>query len=488
MKGGKSCDTDHATEYMDLNLKVKTEKPKRVELWNFKNKEAQNNFRIQTSETKEFSSCFDNNLPLLEQIKLWEEVFDKYCRKSFKKVRLTKKKFVKKLSSEISTLIDKRNQLMKLDDEESKLEAKHIDEAIATTEAEANRNKIIENFQSFSQDPENVNLGHVWKVMNKVWPKFGTSVPSAKKDHKGRIVSEQNELKKLLAKEYKERLRTRPVRPDLVSLEKRKRRLFKMKLKLEANRPSSLWTMANLEAALNDLKINKSRDPEGLLNELFKLNVIGEDLKRSLLLMFNGLKINQMIANFMNYANVTTVPKKGSCLLLENERGIFRVPVLRFILMRLIYNDKYPSIDAEMSDCQMGGRKRKGCRNNIFIVNGIIHDVMSSKKKKPVSLQIYDYKQMFDAINLEQAVSDIYNAGVNDDKLILIYKANKEVKMAVNTPNGLSERKSIENVVLQGDTFGSILASVQVDSIGKEVMETDYGYKYKDNWYAGPGR
>ena len=148
--------------------------------------------------------------------------------------------------------------------------------------------------------------------------------------------------------------------------------------------------------------------------------------------------------------------------------------------MRLIYNDKYPSIDAEMSDCQMGGRKRKGCRNNIFIVNGIIHDVMSSKKKKPVSLQIYDYKQMFDAINLEQAVSDIYNAGVNDDNLILIYKANKEVKMAVNTPNGLSERKSIENVVIQGDTFGSILASVQVDSIGKEVMETDYGYKYKD--------
>ena len=162
-------------------------------------------------------------------------------------------------------------------------------------------------------------------------------------------VSEQNELKKLLAKEYKERLRTRPVRPDLGSLEKRKRRIFKIKLKLAANRPSSLWTMANLEAALNDLKINKSRDPEGLLNELFKLNVIGEDLKRSLLLMFNGLKINQMIANFMNYANVTTVPKKGSCLLLENEKGIFRVPVLRYIKMRLIYNDKYPSIDAEMS-------------------------------------------------------------------------------------------------------------------------------------------
>ena len=79
--------------------------------------------------------------------------------------------------------------------------------------------------------------------------------------------------------------------------------------------------------------------------------------------MFNRLKEEQIIPIFMNYANVTTVPKKGSKLLLENERGIFRVSVLRSILMRLIYNEKYEEIDKNMSDCQMGARKNKGCRN-----------------------------------------------------------------------------------------------------------------------------
>ena len=133
-----------------------------------------------------------------------------------------------------------------------------------------------------------------------------------------------------------------------------------------------------------------------------------------------------------------------------------------------------------MSDCQIGGRKRKGCRNNIFIVNGIIHDVLSSKKKKPVLLQIYDYRQMFDAINLEQALSDLFDAGVDDDNLALLYRANKEIDMAVNTPSGLTERQVIENVVLQGDTFGSIMASVQVDSIGKEIEQSGIGYQYKD--------
>ena len=87
----------------------------------------------------------------------------------------------------------------------------------------------------------------------------------------------------------------------------------------------------------------------------------------------------------MNYANVTTVHKKGSRLLLENEMGLFRTSVLMSILMRLIYNEKYPTIDSNMCDCQMGARKRKGCRNNLFIVNGIIHDVLPSKKKNPVT-------------------------------------------------------------------------------------------------------
>ena len=99
----------------------------------------------------------------------------------------------------------------------------------------------------------------------------------------------------------------------------------------------------------------------------------------------------------------------------------------------------------------------------------------------PVLLQIYDYAQMFDSINLKKAICDVFDAGLDDDMLGLIYEANKEVNMAVNTPSGLSERQIILNSVLQGDTFGSILASVQVDTIGKDCEESDYGYHYKDS-------
>ena len=60
-----------------------------------------------------------------------------------------------------------------------------------------------------------------------------------------------------------------------------------MKLKLAETNSSKPWTISDLERALGDLKNNKSRDPEGLINEIFKKGVIGDDLKLSLLSMFN---------------------------------------------------------------------------------------------------------------------------------------------------------------------------------------------------------
>ena len=64
--------------------------------------------------------------------------------------------------------------------------------------------------------------------------------------------------------------------------------------------------------------------------------------------------------------------------------------------------------------------------------------------------------------------------------MALINNANKEIFMSVKTPGGLTERQTLKNIVLQRDTWGSIMASVQVDSIGKELENSGLGYMYKD--------
>ena len=482
---GKAIDSDHFTQFMDLDIRVEPEKPERVEIFNFNEAESKEKFKTLTSETDDFTQCFEDKKPLLEQIENWQQILKAYCRRSFKKIRI-KKKTVKPLKHPLKMLIEERNKLIKqIDSLENKTKLEEITNKIFEIEAEENRNKIVSNFKVYSENPESINMQQMWKIMKKLWPKNGTSLPVAKKNHRGKIVSGAKDIKNLLAREYKDRLRSRPVRPDLVGMKRRRKRIFLMKMKIAQKKQSPDWTMCDLDLALSNLKCNKSRDPDGYINEIFKHDVIGKDMKKSLLTMMNQLKRKQLIAKVMNVVNVTTVPKKGSRLLLKNERGIFRVSVLRYILMRLIYNTKYPIIEGNMSDCQMGARKQKSCKNNIFMINGIIHEVMKSKRMKPVMLQIYDYAQMFDSIDLIEALSDIYNAGVSDDSLSLLHQANAEVQMAVKTPTGLTERQTIRDIVLQGDTFGSILASVQVDAIGQECMKTGYYYLYKDTLPVG---
>ena len=105
---------------------------------------------------------------------------------------------------------------------------------------------------------------------------------------------------------------------------------------------------------------------------------------------------------------------------------------------------------------------------------------MKSKQSKHVLIQIYDYAQMFNAIQLELALLDIYDAGLNDDTFFTLNDANKEVYMSVKTPYGLTERQTVSSTVLQGDTWASLLASVQVDSILKECTNAGYSYMYQN--------
>ena len=122
-----------------------------------------------------------------------------------------------------------------------------------------------------------------------------------------------------------------------------------------------------------------------------------------------------------------------------------------------------------MSDSNVGGRKRKNIRNHLFIVNGIITEAL--KQKKNIDIEILDYKQCFDSMWLDETINDLFEAGMQNDNLNVIYNLNKNDKVAVITPHGLTERVNIEKIVMQGENLAPLECSVQVDSFGKECLE-----------------
>ena len=77
---------------------------------------------------------------------------------------------------------------------------------------------------------------------------------------------------------------------------------------------------------------------------------------------------------------------------------------MRSILLKIIYNDEYENIDANLSDSNVGGRKTKNIRNHLFIVNGIINE--SIRNGENVDLEILDYKQFLNSKWLDETVND----------------------------------------------------------------------------------
>ena len=241
--------------------------------------------------------------------------------------------------------------------------------------------------------------------------------------------------------------------------------------------------MQDLDKVLKKLKTNKTRDPHGLINELFKPGVIGLDLKLAILNLFSGIKLEFFLPNFLQFANITTIyKKKGSRQDLNNDRGIFVVSVLRMILDSLIYEEKYPEVDKNMSNSNIGARKDRNIRNHLFMVYGAINSVLNGKDDC-MDIQIYDVEKCFDALWLEDCMTDLYDTlpqQARDDRLALVYQLNRENYVAINTAVGQTDRVKISNIVMQGGKWGTLQCSNSMDRIGKHIAETGENfYRHK---------
>ena len=85
---------------------------------------------------------------------------------------------------------------------------------------------------------------------------------------------------------------------------------------------------------------------------------------------------------------------------------------------------------------------------------------------------------MFDGMENSEACGDIFNYGVNDNHLRLIHEANKTVVINVKTPHGVSGDFTLKPRIMRGDTWAPTMASAQVDSFGKEMLENKPSFIY----------
>ena len=409
---------------------------------------------------------------------------NKIFRRSFKKVRVTDKV----RETETSRLHMRRSELIqkmktKPGDQDLAQELENIVSKLTEYVGRDNLEKIRNNFQHLDQSEGECLTKGVWNIKKKQFPKNVPSPPAAKIDCNGKLVTDPGTLKQLYLETFIHRLRQRPVKEEYADILQSQQSLLEKRLMVTRDIKSPEWTEDDIRKTLKSLKNGKCKDPLGLINEIFKPPTAGSDMVKSLLLMMNNIKDKMKVPSIFRSKNVTAIYKnKGSKSELENDRGVFTCTVLNTILQKLIYNDNYEDIDSNLSDSNVGARKRKNIRNHNFIINGIIHKTVTANSR-PVDMLVMDYKQCFDTLPVGVVTNDLYNIGVDTDQLNLIYDCDSLSKVAVKTPVGMTKRVDVTKVIAQGEVMSPLKCTITVDSIAQAHMEN-----LSENLYSYKGR
>ena len=215
--------------------------------------------------------------------------------------------------------------------------------------------------------------------------------------------------------------------------------------------------------------------------ELFNPSVCGDDMILSLEKMFNGIKNNLDIPQFMQRVAITSLYKlKGSKSDFSNQRGVFNVSKVRSLLDKLLYEDEYDTIDEELSDCNIGGRRGRNIRDHLFVVYAVINDVINGTAP-PIDIQTLDIYKCFDEMWYAETHNDLYDVKVQDNKFALIAKLDEEADVIVKTPCGPTDEFKLRELVMQGSVFAPIKSTIQIDTLGRDCLQHNQGlFKYKN--------
>ena len=282
----------------------------------------------------------------------------------------------------------------------------------------------------------------------------------------GNLLTNDEKIQEAALNVFTKRLENRPMKDDLKHIREAKESLCKNILKLAGSNKTPDWKMKDLKRVLKNLKKQKSRDPLGLANDIFRPEVAGDDLKLAIVKMMNHIKDEQKYPECLELCNISSIWKqKKSKNEFDSYRGIFRLTVFRSILDRLIYNDEYKNIVRNLTDANVGARKNRNIKDNIFVMNAIFNS-MSKDNGENLDCQVYDVETCFDALWLHEVVNCLYDAGLKNDKLTLLFLENNNANVAVKSNGGLSRRVNIKDIIMQGSVWGSLCCIVLMDKLG----------------------
>ena len=277
--------------------------------------------------------------------------------------------------------------------------------------------------------------------------------------------------------EFKNRLRTRKIDNQLQEYENMTNLLCNMYCEEGKKSNEVKFTSNGLVKVIKTLSKKKAPGPDGLPSEIF-INA-GYELISAITTVFNNIK-RDGVPKQWNKVHIKTLYKnKGSKKELENYRGIFLSQAFSKLMEKYIISESTAPID-NISKYQAGSRPNRSASDQLYLIGAVIDH--AKYLKRTVYLVLYDFKQCFDSLWLEDCLVSLKNIGVNNELIAIIKDLNETAEIVVKTPVGNTTEFIVIKIVKQGTVIGPLLCSastaeccVEHRSGGSSIGSTSIG-------------
>ena len=434
--------SDHLPIIATFKVSERTMAAKREEVFKLRDVDGLEKFKELTSNHSKLRNIFGRCNDINEGCNRWYKCIDSIMQQCFKKVRITDKPPRKSLDYDIYKAFEDLKSLketISVADETIKpvleIEIERQEQQVSKLQGNRCKKIIFEDMKHLMKDGA-FSFQDAWKLKKKLFPRGGES-PFAMMDKSGNLIADYEGILELMKEEFTFRLRNRVINEEYSELKELKEYLCQLRLEITRKGLFRKWNMEDLTKAISKLRTNKCKDPHGHINELYKN--MGDDGLSSLLDMLNLIKETIIIPEKLNLSNVSTIYKgKGSMQDVINLRGIFKLPIIRNLLDRMVYFDEKEQINKGMGMFQVGNQERRNIRDNTLVVHAVINETL--RNKSHVDIQFTDIKQCFDSIWLDEATNDLFDSGMTSRSLNLLYEGNRKTRMCVETHFGRSDR------------------------------------------------
>ena len=88
----------------------------------------------------------------------------------------------------------------------------------------------------------------------------------------------------------------------------------------------------------------------------------------------------------------------------------------------------------------------------------------------------------FHKLWLESTINTLYDNGLQDNMLNILYNKNKNANVAIKFNNKMTRRTDIHNIVMQATLFSSFMCASQMEQINNIVQENEeLKYRYQND-------